>query len=195
MIVRQYNEVIYRDKILTQRIKRETDEAIQRDGRISAVVNAHTYRKRFYVGKNEAIVPKRGKRSVWFYRIGPEHVTIYDKHDAVGNPIPKKLQNPALVSDDDLRADDWRQLRMTTLAISERPLQEMTGLDAVLEGIPCVVCGLRGHNSSQLRATGCPHEPAIVHYRDLWNDINRSPGTTWEDNPIVYRIEFNGLAG
>ena len=39
-------------------------------------------------------------------------------------------------------------------------------------------------------AEGCGGHVHRAQFRALWNSLHRKPGTTWNDDPEVYRIEF-----
>lgn len=64
-------------------------------------------------------------------------------------------------------------LRIKILSIHREPLQAISRTDVIAEGIS----GAGG----------------VGDYRNLWDSINKQPGTRWDDNPYVWVIKFEVL--
>ncbi|MEL7476498.1 MAG: hypothetical protein AAGJ55_09755 [Cyanobacteria bacterium J06555_12] len=66
-------------------------------------------------------------------------------------------------------------------------LQEISGAGAVAEGASMLDC-YGPHCPPACNESGC--FGAVEWFQELWNSINTKPGTTWEDNPWVWVVEF-----
>ena len=76
------------------------------------------------------------------------------------------------------------RITLDVMSMRKERLQDISEEDATAEGVE----------------TDPEHLPAASYYltrrrdfRILWNSLYRKPGTTWADNPEVYRIEFRVL--
>lgn len=78
----------------------------------------------YQVGHTYAVLPARGKKSVWFRDLGVRQ-TIYD-HDA-----PDSLSR---ASDIALKHDGWKQARILVQAITSQDVRDITSEQAQAEG-------------------------------------------------------------
>jgi hypothetical protein len=62
--------------------------------------------------------------------------------------------------------------------------QDISPQDCIAEGIPDP--GPQGSQADWIKAV-------IGAFCNLWNSINKKPGTTWADNPSVVRIAFERM--
>lgn len=73
-------------------------------------------------------------------------------------------------------------------------LQEITSEDVLDEGIP-----LDGHKCGCERCAFtselCPatQSSLIMAYAELWDSLNKKPGTRWADNPTVFVFTFKKI--
>ena len=71
---------------------------------------------------------------------------------------------------------------LEVLNVRVERVQDITGDDAVAEGVPCTKLGLT-YEKNLCRA----------QFADLWNSINLSRGYGWDTNPWVWVVEFKRL--
>ncbi len=71
--------------------------------------------------------------------------------------------------------------RFELLAIRGEALQDITAQDAIAEGWP---------RDQALFPRMNTESKALEWFRDLWDSINKKPGTRWVDNPPVWTLEF-----
>lgn len=84
--------------------------------------------------------------------------------------------------------------RIRITDIRREPLQAITEAEAEAEGVepfPCPTCDL----IEPMHSFGCLHCGGTRKYHkgayiELWNHIHTAPGTTWDDNPDVFVLEF-----
>jgi len=73
-------------------------------------------------------------------------------------------------------------------------LQEISGADAIAEGIDPTNhrCGPGICEQCAMTNDLCPATVSslVEEFAHLWNSLHAKPGTRWEDNPVIYRIEF-----
>jgi len=85
--------------------------------------------------------------------------------------------------------------RIRITAIRQERVQEISEADAIAEGCSCIVCGGRGYDDdgygSHAACGACADKSGCREdYRLLWDSINTRKGVRWEDNPLVWVIEF-----
>lgn len=146
MIFKQYAEVLLSEKTLTTRVR----------------LPAH-----IAVGKEWAIVPKRAAPAWWLHPFNREIITsnmayhLFSTYTVIQRPSGKPPK---------MRPEDYGyvQARIKIAAYWQTPLQQMTELEALDEGVA-----------------------SVDAYSRLWNSINKAKGVRWEDNPQVWRIRFS----
>lgn len=163
MIFRQVDDILSGRKRKTRRVKKNTETCWRRslfdNSCLAVAVNG---RIKWQVGREYAIVPKRGAAGVW---ISPDG----------------KLRHPVTYTydmewDDTLRHDargwlrelGYRPAKIRLTAIRCEHLHDITEEDAIEEGVA-----------------------SVAEYKALWESINgRTKGARWADNPEVWVLEF-----
>lgn len=80
------------------------------------------------------------------------------------------------------------------LEVRQEPLHDITSEDVLDEGIP-----IDGHKCGCERCAYtselCPgtQSSLICAYAQLWDSLNKKPGTRWADNPTVFVFTFRRL--
>jgi len=202
--------VINETKTLTSRLKKSGEELVTGHVFPDRVLSGSS-RLKWCVGDTYALMPGRGKRAVWWRDIAGQRQTIYDEGCA---------ETMRLMSERALKHDGWQQGRVRVLKLWKVHVQDITEEQALAEGcepIPCSYCGGYGwcedvgmdedperpgepipvRIQAQCQACGGwgMEAPASYTYEGLWNDIHTAPGTTWDDNPKVWRIQFELVKG
>jgi len=96
----------------------------------------------------------------------------------------------------------WSRFVCVVKGVRAEPLQDISEADAIAEGIePVVWHGETAWKSYETCPDGTLHPHAAVpnrspvtSYRELWNSLHTKPGQRWEDNPIVWVIEYEWKA-
>ena len=153
-------------------------------------------RIKWRVGQDYAVVPKRGHMAVWYkpnsyldkrasdigfptnpdYDRDAEYVlgTEMGWHEGM-NTIEQYRDRYPKTWKTEILCTGLVELRIKILSIRREPLQTITWDGAWDEGIG-------GHSSRP-----------VTDYRNLWDSINKQPGTRWQDNPQVWVIKFEVL--
>jgi len=84
---------------------------------------------------------------------------------------------------------EFSRIKLKIINIKAQRLQQLNGNDAIVEG---VINLPRSKNFNELipelqEQYKCA---ALDFFRELWNNINKKPGFTWNDNPWVWVIQF-----
>jgi hypothetical protein len=130
------NKIIAGTKTQTRRIKKANEVLyITRYVATGEIYSAEVViaangkqRRKWYTGKDYAVVPGRGKKAVMV---------------------------------------DWIPVRIKITAIRKERLHDIAECDAIKEGVT-----------------------DVYEYSLLWDSINKKPGTRWDDNPMVWVIDF-----
>ena len=155
MIFRQWRAILEVKKTQTRRMAAFVDGDMWRG----------TVPSQYKVGKDYAVVPKRGQRDIWWactpvmWRAytGVCYEARFSKNVIAGG-----------VSQQYLEQQGYRQLRIRICHIRHERLQAITEQDARAEGVE-----------------------SVNAYRDLWQSINgKTKFARWEDNPLVWVISF-----
>ena len=90
------------------------------------------------------------------------------------------------------------RMNVELIDVRLEPLWDITGEDAVAEGIEINGNGERSGWRNYLDEESCYDDPRLS-YASLWDSINgkpvgpKKPRTRWQDNPTVFRVEFKVL--
>lgn len=162
MIFKQIPEILSGAKWQTRRVVKPGEGMYEASLALTAAGNV-----KWAVGKTYAVVPKRGKPSVWWKRVGTVALTHNGMHEYhyPSNPDAAAIALP--VTRAELEKRGFQPLRIRITAIRQERLQDITEADAKAEGV-----------SSK------------GEYAKLWNRINKRKGTRWSDNPMVWVISF-----
>lgn len=163
MIFKQIPEILSGAKWQTRRVVKPGEGMYEASLALTAAGNV-----KWAVGKTYAVVPKRGKPSVWWKRVGTVALTHNGMHEYhyPSNPDAAAIALP--VTRAELEKRGFRPLRIRITAIRQERLQDITEADAKAEGVADVEA-----------------------YRALWQAINgKTPGARWDANPTVFVLEF-----
>ena len=163
MIFKQIDEILSGQKTQTRRVVKPGEGMYEASLALTAAGNV-----KWAVGKTYAVVPKRGKPSVWWKRAGTVALTHNGMHEYhyPSNPDAAAIALP--VTRAELEKRGFQPLRIRILAIRQERLQDITEADAKAEGVADVEA-----------------------YRALWQAINgKTPGARWDANPTVFVLEF-----
>ena len=174
MIFKQIDELLSGQKTQTRRVCKsgeswsgqfQTTEGYSREGGIYTVWNGE--RIKWEVGRTYAVVPKRGKPSVWWKRVGTVALTHNGMHEYhyPSNPDAAAIALP--VTRAELEKRGFQPLRIRIVAIRREHLQVITEADALAEGVA-----------------------SVDTYRKLWESINKNLGVRWSNNPMVWVLTF-----
>lgn len=86
---------------------------------------------------------------------------------------------------------DYSRLTLTVTDVRVQRVQEISGEDAIAEGIEIPRCGCEVCSHSP---TMCPADAseACMAFAALWDSINaKRPGCAWADNPWICAISFS----
>jgi len=121
-------------------------------------------RVKWQVGRNYAVIPKRGQPAVWIHPMG-----MLSSNESIGGMTIIAHYRAKHGSDYQrvMVQDGWAMLRYTITDLHREPLHAITGEGAKREGVG-----------------------SVAEYEALWRSINDSPGVRWEDNPDVWVIRF-----
>ncbi len=163
MIFKQIDEILSGQKTQTRRVC-NPGEGMYKD----TLALRESGAVKWAVGKTYAVVPKRGKPSVWWKRVGTVALTHNGMHEYhyPSNPDAAAIALP--VTRAELEKRGFQPLRIRITAIRQERLQDISEADAKAEGVADVEA-----------------------YRALWQAINgKTPGARWDANPQVFVLEF-----
>lgn len=135
---------------------------------------------KFERGMTKAVVPGRGKRAIWYHyydlygQPGPHIVT-----DAIWKAAIE-IHGSVKKAEFSMRANVIKQLRVKILNLWSERLSEICGADCIAEGISAIDEQGNTRSEAELRRL----------YFELWDSINKKPGTRVESDPMVWCIEF-----
>ena len=119
----------------------------------------------YIVGRDYAVVPKRGKPGLWWRDKDWSGYGPTWRHMSHDGPIwrPEQARSP-----EQLEQDGWKPLRIRIKSIRRERLQDITEEGAKAEGVE-----------------------SVEAYKALWQSINgKTKGARWDDNPHVFVIQF-----
>jgi hypothetical protein len=138
---------------------------------------------------------------------GTKKIYIAYKAGAFAGVARQHREDFRTPEDDDLasrawgksRVDAWRpsihmprwasRITLEITGVRVERVQEISGSDAVAEGIPAVAGTTWESRPDNLNAW------VVSQFRRLWNSINAKRGYGWDANPWVWVIEFKRLEG
>jgi hypothetical protein len=165
-------------KTQTRRLKQPGDMLEMRDG-VNCVVQYTTGyprgRVKWRVGQDYAVQPGRGKPGLWWR----QNVRVTDGVDLI--------EPPTHISTTMLVLDGYSPLRPKLLDIREEVVQAISPDDAQSEGYPA-------EYDERIKEQLTVPSP-VYWYANLWDSINRKPGTRWADNPIVWVLTSERVTG
>ena len=190
MIFKQWQEIFDGKKTQTRRVVKQGDEieygipyydgtghfndapifAVKRNGRL-----------KWQFGKVYTVVPGRGRPAIY---------VTSNQHDQLipieSDALWAQAKTDLFIADGKAHPNAWMQnevgqpLRIRITAIRQERLQDISEADARAEGYKpglTVIDNL------------VPNMP-ITWYQQLWRSINKTKGTRWEDNPLVFALTF-----
>lgn len=163
MIFQQIDKIVAGQKTQTRRVC-NPGEGMYKD----TLALRESGAVKWAVGKTYAVVPKRGKPSVWWKRVGTVALTHNGMHEYhyPSNPDAAAIALP--VTRAELEKRGFRPLRIRITAIRQERLQDITEADAKAEGVG-----------------------SVEEYRALWESINgKTPGARWADDPLCWVLTF-----
>jgi hypothetical protein len=143
-------------------------------------------RTKWEVGCGQSIIPKRCKPALW---LDPQGCVVEDwqtelvRLDKAG--AFKGYYTDGMTTKKLLYAVGYRQPWIQIERIRLEHVQDITDGDAKAEGV-------RPIDSYRMEYID-GREPLASHtaaYRELWRRINTRKGTRWEDNPLVFVLDF-----
>jgi hypothetical protein len=132
---------------------------------IDGAVFSKSGRLKWCIGRDYAVSPGRGK------------------HGLICNPRTGET------APGDVGRAGFVPLRIKIDHIKSQRLHDMTESDALAEGIARSGYGFIA--SVDGYEFGRKYKSPIFAYANLWDSINKKPGTRWEDNPTVWVIHFS----
>ena len=194
MIFKQIPEIVNGTKTETRRVKKPGELYVYDEHAYCHFVLTPGGRIKWRVGNDYAVVPKRGHMAVWYkpnsyldkrasdigfptnpdYDRDAEYVlgTEMGWHEGM-NTIEQYRDRYPKTWKTEILCTGLVELRIKILRIPSESLQAISRADVIAEGIS----GAGG----------------VGDYRNLWDSINKQPGTRWEDNPQVWVIKFEVL--
>lgn len=139
-----------------------------------------TGRIKWRVGGTYAVQPGRGKPGAWALFDHPCHsIDVWmdmAQKAAVVDGDGEKMVDAAQIA----RGQGYEPLRIYITDIRRQWLQDISEDDVIAEG----------HALIRWAGEGPEGWPATAGYAEVWDRINRKPGTRWADNPPVWALTF-----
>jgi hypothetical protein len=191
MITNQAKEIIQSQKTQYRQIVKDSEF-----GLTSQWVKYHSgnnVRTKWQVGRDYAVVPKRGMPQVYYRFNGDELELAHIDTEVSTFPNQTWLDYARQRYEKDwksvLQFHDWKPLSIRLTDIRCEPLQGITEADAIAEGIKTKHHSIAPLYWDYITSEWIP-TPAIDSYRTLWDSINKRAGTRWQDNPDIWVLEF-----
>lgn len=124
------------------------------------------------VGRTYAVTPKRGEASIWW-------------QECVDRFEYQQLGKNGWDHADELEDAGYQQMRILITDIRLERLQDISEADAIAEGYP-----YQWPPDPMQSYVPELHPAPIAWYRQLWDSINNRAGMRWEDNPMVWVLDF-----
>lgn len=84
------------------------------------------------------------------------------------------------------------RIRLEITGARAERVQEISGEDAIAEGIQIARCGCE---ACSMTSALCPADAsaAIIYFRAIWDHVNAKRGHPWDSNPWVWAISFRRI--